>query len=145
VLRAVPALKGVLYDLDHVVARAKPHLPERCTSVAGSFFDAVPPGGDAYLMRHIIHDWDDERSVAILKNVRKVIAPVAKLLVIEGVVPAGNEPSFTKLLDLTMLAIPGGIERTEAEYRELFLQAGFRLSRIVPTKSEVSVIEGVPA
>jgi hypothetical protein len=146
VLERFPKLKGVLYDLPHVVERARPNLPAgRCQAVGGSFFESVPAGGDAYLMRHIIHDWDEPRCLTILCNVRKVIPPAGKLLVVEGVVPPGNGPSFTKLLDLNMLVIPGGQERTEAEYRELFAKAGFRLTRIVPTRAEVSVIEGAPA
>lgn len=143
VLERTPGLKGILYDLPHVVERARGHLPAgRCQAIGGSFFDAVPPGGDAYLLRHIIHDWDEEKCLRILGNVRQVMPPTGKLLLVEGVVPPGNGPSFTKLLDLNMLVIPGGKERAEAEYRELYEQAGFRLTRIVPTKSEVSVIEG---
>jgi hypothetical protein len=112
--------------------------------VGGSFFEQVPAGGDAYLLRHIIHDWDDERSLTILKNVRRVIPPAGRLLVVEMVIPPGNEPSFGKLLDLTMLVIPGGMERTEQQYHDLYARAGFRLARVVPTRRDVSVIEGVP-
>jgi hypothetical protein len=151
VLGRVPALRGVLYDQPHVVERARAGLPPRCASIAGNFFESVPAhdgraGGTpvAYLMRHIIHDWDDEKSLTILRNIRKVISPPDKLLVIEGVVPPGNGPSFTKLMDLHMMLIPGGKERTEAEYRDLYSKAGFRLTRVVPTESEISVIEGVP-
>jgi hypothetical protein len=149
ILQRTPKLRGILYDLPHVVERARANLTaagvaDRCATVGGSFFAGVPAGGDAYLMRHIIHDWDDERSLTILGHVRRVIPPAGKLLVGEGVVPPGNGPSFTKLLDLNMLVIPGGKERTEAEYRALFRQAGFRLTRIVPTRSEVSIIEGEP-
>jgi hypothetical protein len=150
VLKRTPRLQGVLYDLPHVIERAKASLQSaglagRCRTEAGSFFEKVPAGEDAYLLRHIIHDWDDERSLTILRNVRKVIPSKGKLLVVEGVIPPGNGPSFTKLLDLTMLVIPGGMERTESEYRELYGKAGFRLERVVPTRQEVSVIEGVPA
>jgi hypothetical protein len=95
-------------------------------------------------MRHIIHDWDDEKSHRILENIRRVITEHGRLLVVESVIPPGNEPFFGKLLDVTMLVVPGGQERTEEEYRTLFGKAGFRLSRIVPTQAEVSVIEGVP-
>jgi hypothetical protein len=148
VLKRTPKLLGILYDLPHVVERAKSNLQsagvlDRCRTVGGSFFESVPAGGDAYLLRHIIHDWDDERCLKILGNVRKVISSSGKLLVVEGVVPAGNGPSFTKLLDLAMLVIPGGKERTESEYTELYARAGFRLTNIVPTRSEVSVIDGV--
>jgi hypothetical protein len=140
-----PSVRGVLYDLPHVVERALPNLPKGCDAVAGSFFDYIPSGGDAYLMRHIIHDWDEPRCLTILGHIRKVIPKDGRLLVSEGVVPPGNEPSFTKLLDLNMLVLPGGEERTETEYAALFTKAGFRLTRVVPTRSEVAVIEGVPA
>jgi hypothetical protein len=96
------------------------------------------------MMRHIIHDWTDEQSLTILRNIRKVLRADGRLLVIESIIPPGNEPSFGKLLDLNMMVIPGGKERTEAEYRDLFGKAGFRLNRIVPTAAEVSVIEGLP-
>jgi hypothetical protein len=135
----------VLFDLAHVVERARPNLHSRCEAVGGDFFAGVPAGGDAYMMRHIIHDWDEPRCLTILGNIRKVIPASGKLLIGEGVVPAGNAPGFTKLLDLTMLALPGGEERTEAEYRELLAKAGFRLTRVVPTRAEVSVIVAVPA
>jgi hypothetical protein len=149
VLQRTPSLQGILFDLPHVIERAKANvqaagLSGRCRTEAGNFFESVSAGGDAYLLRHIIHDWYDERSLAILRNVRKVMPAAGKLLVVEGVIPPGNEPSVTKLLDLNMLVIPGGMERTEGEYRELYAKAGFSLTRIVPTRSEVSVIEGVP-
>lgn len=147
VLQKYPKMKGMLYDLPGVTERAKANLAaagvaDRCQVIGGSFFESIPPGADAYLMRHIIHDWDDEKSITILKNVHKAMSDQAKLLLVEGVIPPGNEPSFGKLLDLTMLVIPGGKERTEQEYRDLYAAAGFQLTRIVPTKAEVSVIEG---
>jgi hypothetical protein len=150
VLTKHPHLRGILYDLPGVAERAKANLQaagvaERCEVIGGSFFEAIPAGADAYLMRHILHDWDDERATTILKNVRKAIRPNGRLLVVEGVIPPGNDPSFGKLLDLTMLVIPGGKERTEDEYRALFAAGGFELARIVPTEAEVSVIEGQPA
>ena len=111
---------------------------------SASFFESVPEGADAYMMRHIIHDWDDDQSATILRNVRKAMSTNSRLLVVESVIPPGNEPSGGKLLDLAMMVIPGGVERTEEEYRELYSQAGFRLSRIVPTAAEVCVIEGTP-
>lgn len=143
-------IRGILYDLLHVVERARQSiqaagLADRCQVAGGNFFQSVPPGADAYLMRHIIHDWDDAKATTILKNVHQAMGKGSKLLLIEGVVPPGNGPSFTKLLDLTMLVIPGGKERTEAEYRDLLKQAGFRLARIVPTQTEISVIEGEKA
>jgi hypothetical protein len=146
ILRKHPSLKGVLYDLPGVVGRAqeqvkKAGLADRCQALGGSFFERVPAGGDAYLMRHIIHDWNDDQCRQILGNCRQVMTPQARLLVVESVIPPSNEPFMGKFLDLTMLLIPGGKERTEAEYRILFESAGFRLTRIVPTGTEVSVIE----
>jgi hypothetical protein len=148
VLKRHPSVRGILFDLPHVVERADPlikadGLSDRVRLVAGDFFQEVPAGADAYLLRHIIHDWDDAKSLRILKNVRRAIGDEGRLLLVESVIAPGNEPSFGKLLDLTMLLLPGGQERTEAEYRDLLAQAGFRLSRIVPTEAEVSVIEAV--
>lgn len=147
VLKQHPALRGILFDLPGVAERARTNveaagLAGRCQVVGGSFFESVPAGADAYLLRHIIHDWDDEKATAILRNVHRAMGAGRKLLVVESVIPPGNEPSFGKLLDLTMLVIPGGEERTEEEYRRLYGAAGFHLTRIVPTKAEVSVIEG---
>jgi hypothetical protein len=147
VLKKHPSLKGILYDLPGVVERAKADLQkvgvaDRCQVIGGSFFESIPSGADAYLMRHIIHDWDDEKSTLILRNIHRAMKDDARLLLIEGVIPPGNEPNFGKLLDLTMLTIPGGKERTEKEYRELFKAGGFELTRIVHTAAEVSVIEG---
>jgi len=149
-LKCFPALRGILYDLPGVIARAKEAIAQaglasRCQTVAGSFFDHVPPGGDAYLMRHIIHDWTDAQSLTILGHCRKVMGPAARLLLVESVIPLGNDPSFAKQLDVNMLLIPGGQERTKAEYETLFQKAGFRLTRIVPTRMEIAVIEGAPA
>jgi SAM-dependent methyltransferase len=146
-LRKYPLLHGILFDLPGVAERAKAQiqaagLAERCQVIGGSFFESVPEGADAYLLRHIIHDWDEAKSTRILKNIHRAMAPDGKLLVLESVIPPGNDPSFGKLLDLAMLAIPGGQERTEEEYRRLYKGAGFRLAGIVPTKADVSVIEG---
>jgi hypothetical protein len=150
VLQANPQLRGMLFDLPHVVERARPHfedagVAERCTLQGGSFFESVPGGADAYLMRHIIHDWDDELSRTILRNIRKVIPAEGKLLIVEAVIPPGNDPFPIKFLDLTMLTIPGGKERTRQEYETLFRESGFSLARIVPTATDMSVIEGTPS
>lgn len=147
VLKKYPKMKAILFDLPHVVERAKERIQasgfqDRCKLVPGSFFEAVPEAADAYVMRHIIHDWDDEKCLTILRNCHRAMKPESKLLVIESVIPSGNEPFHGKFLDLVMLLIPGGKERTQEEYRALFEQAGFELSRIVPTGTEVSVIEG---
>jgi hypothetical protein len=149
ILQRHPHVQGLLYDLPGVVERAKraieaAGLADRCRAIGGSFFESVPEGADAYMMRHIIHDWDDDQSATILRNVRKAMAANARLLVVESVIAPGNEPSGGKLLDLAMMVIPGGVERTEEEYRELYSQAGFRMSRIIPTAAEVCVIEGTP-
>jgi hypothetical protein len=148
ILEKYPTMTGILYDTAAIVKDAKGLLEKhnvtnRCETVGGNFFESVPTGGDAYIMKHIIHDWSDEECVTLLKHCRKGITDGGKLLVIEMVVPQGNEPSLSKLLDLEMLAVLSGCERTELEYSKLFLQSGFRLTKIVPTMSPYSVIEGV--
>jgi hypothetical protein len=149
ILSANPELKGMLYDLPHVAAEARSqiemkNLSERCEIVAGSFFESVPTGGDAYILSHIIHDWDKKKCLQILENCRRAVPNNGKLLLIEMVVPAGNDFHPAKLLDLMMLAWTGGMERTEQEYASLFNNAGFNLTKIVPTESPVSVIEAKP-
>jgi hypothetical protein len=150
ILKANPRTRGILFDMPHVVEGAKQHLAaegvaDRCEVVAGDFFRSVPAGGDAYLLKHIIHDWDDPRCEAILRSCRQAIAKTGKLLVMEMLIPPGNHPFFGKLLDLEMLVLTsGGKERTEAEYRALFGRAGFDLARVVPTQSPVSVLEATP-
>ncbi|WP_182867661.1 methyltransferase [Rhodopirellula sp. JC639] len=148
ILQKYPRMKGILFDLKHVVDRARPQIEaagvlDRCQLVSGDFFYSVPGGADAYVMRHIIHDWDDDRARTILKHCHAVMSPGNKLLVVESVIPPGNDPFMGKFLDLTMMLIPGGKERTADEYRSLYDDSGFDLVRIVPTRSEVSVIEGV--
>jgi len=147
ILKKHQRIKGILFDLPHVIERAKERmqasgLVDRCKLVSGSFFDTVPEGADAYILRHIIHDWDEEKCLTILRNCHRAMLSASKLLVIESVIPPGNEPFHGKFLDLVMLLIPGGKERTEKEYRTLFERAGFELTRIVPTGTEVSIIEG---
>lgn len=150
VLKAQPQSKGVLFDAAPVIAGAgaileKQGVAARVETVAGDFFVSVPQGADAYMMKHIIHDWDDSRSLNILTNINAAMAPAGKVLIIESVVPEGNEPHYSKVLDLSMLVLPGGAERTAEEYRELLAAAGLRLTRIVPTKTPLSVIEAVKA
>jgi hypothetical protein len=145
-----PALRGLLFDRPHVVERARPVLEAagvwgRCAAAGGDFFEAVPRGPDAYLLGHILHDWDDARAGLILDNLRRAMPAGAKLLLVEYVLPEGDGASFGKLLDLHMMVALGGQERTEAEYRRLFAAHGFRLTRVVPTAGDVSVIEGRPA
>lgn len=148
ILQKYPNMKGILFDLPHVIERAQVNIDksgvgDRCQLVMGDFFSSVPAGADAYVMRHIIHDWDDAKSLTILKNCFSVMPSGGKLLVVESVIPPGNEPFMGKFLDLTMMLIPGGKERTENEFKELYDRAGFDLTRIVPTAADVSIIEGV--
>jgi hypothetical protein len=141
--------RGVLFDMPHVVGDAPALLKargveDRVTIEAGSFFETVPAGGDCYLLSHIIHDWNEDRCLTILGHCRKAIKPGGRLLIIEMVLPAGDTPHPGKVLDMVMLVFQGGQERTEAEYGALLGKAGFRLSRVVPTASAVSVVEAVP-
>jgi hypothetical protein len=149
VLQRYPKMRGILFDLGHVVERAKESLKkygvaDRCQTIEGSFFETVPAGADAYLFRHIIHDWTDEQCVQILSHCRKVIPDDGRLLIVECVVPAGNGRSISKDFDMAMMTFPGGAERSEPEFRVLFKQAGFELTSITPTASMVSVVEGKP-
>ena len=149
ILQANPGMQGILFDQPHVAGPAKERfakagLAARARVETGSFFEKVPPGADAYILSHIIHDWDDERSLVILSKCRQAISKGGRVLLSEIVLPGLNAPSFGKGLDFEMLvATPGGRERTEQEYRDLFSAAGLKLTRIVPTQAHVSVIEGV--
>lgn len=149
ILRANPGMTGILFDLPHVAESARgpiarAGLADRCEIVGGDFFSAVPAGADAYMLRWIIHDWDDERALKILRNCRSAMGKTARLLLVEAVIPPGDEPHLGKLMDFIMLTRVGGQERTGEEYGQLLEEAGFRLNRIVPTASPMSVIEGVP-
>ncbi len=148
ILKKYPEMTGVLFDNEVVVQEAKVLLQEhgvadRCATFGGDFFKTAPLGGDAYILKHIIHDWSDEECLTILSNCRKGIATGGKILVVEMVVPEGNEPSISKLLDLSMLAILTGRERTANEYETLLKKAGFEVTKIVPTMSPYSIIEGM--
>jgi hypothetical protein len=148
ILQKHPGMQGILFDVDHVIAGATPKiealgLAGRVTTASGDFFKAVPSGGDAYVMKHIIHDWDDERAAQILRNIRRHLAGKAngRVLLLESVLGQGNQPDLGKLIDLEMLMMPGGRERSEAEFGALFKAAGLQLTRVVPTKGPLSVIE----
>lgn len=149
-LRVAPAARGILFDLPDVIGSRPADGPfaaigERAQAVGGDFFAAVPQG-DAYVMKHILHDWSDELSNKILKAIRAAIGPAGKLLVVEMVVPETPGPDMSKLMDLNMLVMtPGGKERTAAEWTALFEAGGFRLDRILPTPSNYGVLEAVPA
>jgi hypothetical protein len=146
ILRDYPSMRGILFDVEHVLAGnrlAELGVADRVQLVPGDFFKAVPAGGDAYLMKHIIHDWTDDQCVVILKNIRTALAgkPQGRVILLETVIAPGNAPDFGKLIDLEMLLIPGGRERTADEFAALFARAGFELARIVPTQSPLSVVE----
>lgn len=149
ILKANPTMQGILFDLPNVIAGAKnlidaEGVENRCAFVAGDFFDSVPSAGDAYMLKHIIHNWEDESARAILKNCHRAMGENDKLLVIEEVIPPGNEPSLSKLFDLAMMVLfPGASERTEVEYRSLFEACGFHLTKIHPTQAGTSVSEGI--
>jgi hypothetical protein len=150
ILSRYPAMRGVLFDQPHVVARARPLLDAagvggRCVAEGGDFFATAPGDADVYLLGHILHDWDDAKAGLILDTLRGAMPAKARLLVVEPVLPEGDGPSFGKLLDLHMMVLAGGLERTETEHRQLFAAHGFRLTRVVPTAGDVSVVEGVPA
>jgi hypothetical protein len=148
ILRAHPSLHGVLFDLPPVVDGARALLDQmgvadRCAIVAGDFFQAIPAGGDAYMLKNIIHDFDDEPASAILRSCRRAMGAGARLLLVQEVLPPGNAPSPGKLLDMQMLLI-GGRERTEAGYRALLEASGFALKRVVQLPAPLHVIEATP-
>ena len=150
-LERYPQMKGILLDLPSVVEGAKCAICERrmdhrCEPVAGNFFEHIPAGPDAYFMQHIMHDWDDERCLKILNNVKQALSgrKNGRLIVSDAVLPETSEPHPGKLLDLLMMLFPGGRERTEKEWHALFDAAGFRITKIVPTSAPESVIEAVP-
>jgi len=150
ILDKVPGATGVTFDLPPSAARAKTYigargLAGRCEVVGGDFFESVPADGDAYALKMIVHDWDDERSIAILKNVRKAIRPDGRVLLMEAVIdPATAAGAPGKLLDVNMLVMTGGRERTAEEFAALYRASGFELTRIVQAGPMMSVIEGRP-
>ncbi len=148
ILAKFPAVNGILFDEANVIETAGE--PLRMADVAGryvmqpgDFFKSVP-AGDAYVLSHTIHDWDDEPAIKILQNIRTAIVPGGRLLLLEKIIPEGNQPSLAKLMDIHMLVLTGGLERTKAEYEHLLSKAGFRLEKIIPSKSVMSVIEARP-
>ena len=146
ILRKYPAVQGVLFDLPKVVENASEiddSIAHRCEITGGSFFDAVPAGGDLYIMQQIIHDWEDELAVQILSNCRDAMSDDARILVVDAVIKPGNQRDMNKFIDLQMLLLnKGGRERTEQEFKQLFQQAGLQLLKIIPTASMFSIIEG---
>lgn len=149
ILAAQPDARGVVFDLPHVVAKAAERIAEagfadRTELVGGSFFEKVPEGGDLYTMKWVLHDWNDESSIEILKSTRKVMPDTARLIVVDTVIPDGNVFSPGKIIDLNMMVLSGGQERSADEFRALLSAAGFTLTRILPTASPSSIVEAVP-
>ncbi len=150
ILASHPGPRGTLFDLAHNQAGAAELLHSRgmaarVTFVAGSFFESIPAGCDLYLMSHVLHDWSEEQCLTILANCRRAMPPTARLLIVEQVLPEGNDFHPGKMLDMTMLTLTPGQERTEPEYRALLHKAGFLLTRVIPTSSPVSIVEASPA
>ena len=150
ILTIDPRLHGVLFERPQVVPDAERNLEaagvaDRCEVVGGDFLESVPEGGDVYIVSHCIHNWDEPSCVRILANCRRAMPPGGRLLIVEAVVGTGDEPDPAKILDLQMLLVPGGQERSEDEYRVLLEKAGFRLTRVVPTRTSASIIEAIPA
>jgi hypothetical protein len=151
ILQAHPELHGVLADLPHTIERAKGRgflggeLSSRSAMQPCDFFDGVPPGCRAYLMKHVIHDWDDERAHNILANCRRVVPKNGALLLVEWALPEGNAPSAGKFADVVMMLMTGGKERTVEEYRHLLGEAGFSLNQVISTASGLNIIEALPA
>jgi O-methyltransferase domain len=149
ILQANPHLKGTLFDLPRVADGAQSALSaaavaDRCDIASGDFFESVPVGGDAYVLKWIIHDWDHDRALAILRNCRRAMSQTGRLLLIESVISSAGEPDPGKIMDFIMLLGLGGQERTEQQYADLLREAGFDLTRVVPTASPMSVIEAIP-
>jgi hypothetical protein len=149
VLHRHKTMRGVLFDLPHVVAGAaatftRTGMTNRVRIESGDFFHELPPGADAIIMKHIIHDWDDDSATRILQTCHRALGPRGKVLIVDPVVPSGNVPHYGKLLDLEMLVLtPRGRERTRTEFATLLGGAGFRLSRVIATQSPLSVVEAV--
>jgi hypothetical protein len=147
ILERHPTMRGILFDLPHVTPGAarllsRDGISARSEIISGDMFHFVPGGADAYLLKNILHDWDDEPAVCLLSNIRRAMGPQSTILALQEALPPGNAPSAGKLLDMQMLLI-GGRERTETEYESLFHAAGLRLTRIIPTEAPIHVIEGV--
>jgi hypothetical protein len=149
ILKKHSDLQGILFDLEHVVEGAKLRIAQmglesRCTTASGDFFQSVP-AADSYIMKHIIHDWEEEKAILILRNCLKAMRGNGKVLLVESVLPGPNIPAMGKWIDLEMLAMPGGKERTEDEYRALLAKAGLKLNRAVLNKSPMALLEAVRA
>ena len=150
ILVAYPGVKGILFDLHQFIEQAReqiePEIRDRLQLIAGDFFTAVPEGGDAYILRKVIHGCDNEDAVKLLRKCRQAMEPDGKLLLIETIIQTGGgrETTLDKSMDLRLLAISGGGERTSEEFAALYESAGFKLTQIIPAAAALSIIEGVP-
>jgi hypothetical protein len=149
ILAAQPEARGILFDLPQVIASvalSPSEIADRCEKVAGSFFEAVPDAADLYLLKRVLHDWDDQDSVRILKRVRAAMHKDSRLVIMEHVLPSDSSPSHGKLLDLQMLVLTsGGRERSEAEYATLLSRANLSLTSVIPTSAGICLVEAAPA
>jgi hypothetical protein len=150
ILTRHPEMQGVLFEHPKVLGPATKHLAgagvlDRCELVGGDFFESVPAGADAYLLTRVLHDWDDDQAAAILAAVRSAIPDDGRLLTVESVIPPGNGPFLGKIIDLGMLCLFGGRERTAEQYAALYERSGFTLDAVIPTFTPLSVVEGRPA
>lgn len=146
VLESAPDARGIVFDLPHVIAEAEPamksyELGDRLTSASGDFFEAVPAGGDAYLLSMVLHDWNDADATRLLTNIGKAAAPGSKVLAFELVMPAGDQPHMSKMIDLTMLGMLDGRERTDSEFKTLFEAAGLDYCGVTATPTPISIVE----
>ncbi len=149
ILMIHPKIRVVLFDSPAVAAGARAWIEsagvaDRCEVIGGSFFEAIPKGGDTYLLKDVLHDWDDDRAIAVLQKCHESMSSSARLLVIERIIPPGNTPSVGKLIDISMLVMTGGRERTEPEYRALLQAGAFRVENVLPSDAEINIIEAVP-
>ena len=147
ILEIYPEIQGTVFDSAATIERNRLRAgskPRRCSYVAGDFFASAPQGGDLYFLCGVVHDWDDERAVTILRNCRAAVSTTGRLLLLETVVPENDSMHFSKILDLNMLAMSSGRERSQTEFRTLLAAAGFRMSRIVATMAPQSLIEAIP-
>ncbi|WP_301542284.1 methyltransferase [Pyxidicoccus fallax] len=150
ILKSHPLAQGAIFEMAHVAAEARARLAsmglkERCDVVDGDFFASIPKGQDIYILSQILHDWDDEKSLRILSNIREAMHPNSRLLIVETVLPGDNTMHFGNLYDMAMLVLVGGQERTEEEYSALVAKAGLKVARIHPTSMPPSVVEVVLA
>ena len=148
ILQKYPSMNGLLFDMGVVLAGAPAMMDSYCVTdrvklVEGDFFSEIPVHADAYIMKHIIHDWYDDNCEKILGNIRRSMPDDGRVLIVDAVIPPGNDPHTGKILDLEMLIAPGGVERTANEFETLLANSGFRMTRIIPTHSPVSIVEAV--